>query len=244
MTARFSTAQFRAAAPSQAAEDTAWHDEPSRKGSIASAHPATELDVGVATAVAPAALSELFVPDHYEGNYAYPLVMWLGGEPSSAGSLPKLMRQISDRNLVGAVVHPLPGERLEDRVVSAITEVRRQLHVHSERIFLAGVGEHAAQALTLGLSRPEWFGGMIAISPRFPQGSRMLSQFPALRGKRVFLATTEEPGGRESVLETQRMLWSAGMSVRAWQAAGQEELDRGILREIDRWVIEGIVESE
>lgn len=243
MTARFSTAQFRAAAPSQA-EDTAWHDEPARKGSIASAHPATELDVGVATAVAPAALPEVFVPDHYEENYAYPLIMWLGGEGSSAGRLPKLMRKISDRNLVGAIVHPMPGERLEDRVVSAIAAVRRQLHVHSERIFLAGVGEHAAQALALGLSRPEWFGGMIAIAPRFPQGSRMLSQFPALHGKRVFLAAKDEPGGREGVLETQRLLWSAGMSVRAWQAAGREELDRGILREIDRWVIEGIVESE
>jgi phospholipase/carboxylesterase len=225
-------------------EDAAWHDEPARKGSIASTQPATELDVGLATAVAPATLSEVFVPDHYEQNYAYPLIMWLGGESSPAGGLPAIMRQISDRNLVGAAVHPATGERLEDRVVAAIAAVRKQFHVHSERIFLAGVGESASQALALGLSRPEWFGGLIAISPRFPQGSRMLSQYEMLRGKRVFLATSGEGPGQGEIVETQRLLWSAGMSVRAFKAAGQDDLDRGVLREIDRWVIEGIAESD
>lgn len=243
MTARFTTNQLRTQV-SPKADEVVWLDEPARAGTAAAVRAVASDEVGSVATVAPTKVAELFVPDHYEKNYAYPLIVWLGTELSPSGGIRSLMRRISDRNIVGASVHPAADERIEDRLVSAIASVRKQYHIHSERIFLAGVGEYAAQALRLGLARPEWFGGVIAISPQLTKQKRMLSQFPALQGKRVFLATTgDDPEELGNLLGTQRLLWSAGMSVRACQSASGEELDRGILREIDRWVIESIVES-
>jgi phospholipase/carboxylesterase len=244
MSARFSTDLQRTTAPSDV-EDGAWYHEPARSLATATAPIAAASDVEVATSIAVSPVAELFVPDHYEPKYAYPLVVWLQGEDSGSGSFPRMMRRISDRNLMGAVVRPHAGERLEDQLAASITGLRRQYHVHSERIFLAGVGEYANQALRVALNRPEWFGGAIAISPRPAERSRLLNRYCDLPGKRVFLAAaSDDPVDLQHALETQRLLWSAGMSVRACQFAAGEGIDRGVLREIDRWVITGICEAE
>lgn len=64
---------------------------------------------------------------------------------------------------------------IEDGVFSAIRQTRRALHVHSERIFLVGIGEGAAVAYRLGLTYPSdsraWWrstAGSPAGSARWP----------------------------------------------------------------------------
>ncbi|HTI52403.1 MAG TPA: hypothetical protein VL475_15675 [Planctomycetaceae bacterium] len=190
------------------------------------------------------AADEVFVPDHYEANYAYPLLVWLVPEAAPKGNLKTLMRRISERNSFGAVVRVNGDSALDDRLVRTVAGLRRRYHIHSERVYLAGSGTEATQALALGLARPEWFGGIVALSPHVPLGPRMLSQFDALRGKRVFLATTEDDRQQiDRLQKMQRLLWSAGLSVRACTCDAPEQDDNGLLREIDRWMIQAIEEA-
>jgi phospholipase/carboxylesterase len=184
---------------------------------------------------------EVYIPDHYEPNYPYPLLVWVVPDSAPRGILKPLMRRISERNSCGAVVRATSPGLLEDRLTATVANLRRRYHIHSERVYLAGSGAQGTQALALGLSRPEWFGGMIAISPQLPLRPRLLSRFDAVRGKRVFLATSGVDRSQIDRLESlQRLLWSAGLSVRACVCDSPEPDDRGLLREINRWMIQAI----
>jgi phospholipase/carboxylesterase len=66
-------------------------------------------------------------------------------------------------------------DRLEHSVFESIRDLRRSLHVHSERIFLAGVGEGAAVAYWMALRFPNMFAGVIAINGWLPGGCPLLS---------------------------------------------------------------------
>lgn len=192
---------------------------------------------------------DLYVPDHYEPRYAYPLILWLrsdGATPDRAaqGEFRRLMRRISDRNCFGAAIPTSPVESLEARIVETVGVLRRQYHLHSERIYLAACGNDAERALQVGMARPEWFGGVIALSPAVSTRHRWLARFNALRGKRVLLAAgSEDQSQVEAIRKLRRLLWSAGVSVRACQHESADPLDNGLCREIDRWLIQAIEES-
>jgi predicted esterase len=117
--------------------------------------------------------------------------------------------------------------------------------VHSERIYLAGRGAEAQLALETGLAHPEWFGGIVAISAKLSRGRRWLARYEALRGKRVFLgADGDDAEQLAQIADAQRLLWSAGMNVRAFSTPAAEQVADGLLREIDRWMIEAIEQPQ
>lgn len=62
-------------------------------------------------------------------------------------------------------------DRLDGGVFGAIRELRRTTHVHSERIYLAGIGEGAAVAYRLALAHPDRFAGVVAINGWLPTGA-------------------------------------------------------------------------
>lgn len=192
---------------------------------------------------------DLYVPDYYEPRYAYPLILWLrsdGATPDAAkrGDFRRLMRRISDRNCFGALIPAGPPESLEARIFETVGALRRKYHFHSERIYLAGCGEEADCSLRFGLARPEWFAGVIALSPNVTARDRWLVRFNALHGKRVLLAAGRDDQPQvDAIRKLQRLLWSAGIAVRACQHESPDLLDSGLCREIDRWLIQAIEES-
>ncbi|MSR60266.1 MAG: hypothetical protein EXS05_21940 [Planctomycetaceae bacterium] len=186
-------------------------------------------------------VDELFIPQSYESGYAYPLIVWLTAPGDSNRSLAGLMCRISDRNYLGAAVGIDEAEPVEERLFEAVSRLRRRLHVHSERVYVAGAGVQGMLALQVGLARPEWFGGIIALSATFPARGRPLAQFESLRRKRVFLATAgDDPTRMAEVARTQRLLWTAGLDVQACRAVTADPHDAGLLLEIDRWIMQGI----
>jgi phospholipase/carboxylesterase len=190
------------------------------------------------------AADDLHIPDHYEAGYAYPLIVWLTPADGPQRDFRALMRRISDRNCFGVAVRNRPGQRLEECIFETVVGLRRKYHVHSERIYLAGVGDEALLALQTGLARPEWFGGIVALSPDLPSQQRWLTHFDALRGKRVLLgAGCDDVAQVESVRRLQRLLWSAGLSVNACSYDFRNQIDDGLLREIDRWMMQSIEET-
>ena len=194
---------------------------------------------------APGCLTDLFVPDHYEPNYAYPLLVWLENGPIPEGRLERRMRQISDRNYFGLSVVIDDVDLLEDQLHETFLSLRRQFHLNTERVYLLGCGSAGTQALATGFQQPDWFAGIAALSSEWPEADRPLLRYQALRGKRVLLGVTDadEAPLLADTAYAARLLWTAGMHVTTVSTSGSDPL-RPMLREVDRWVMQAIAEPE
>ena len=134
---------------------------------------------------------------------------------------------------------PDPIDALEDGVFTAIRQTRRALHVHSERIFLLGVGEGAAVAYRLGLSFPERFAGVVAINGWLPDGFRPLGRLKACRDLRI-LVVHGEWNARVSVQSARRevaALRAGGLRVAFQSYPCAHRLTSPMLSDVDTWLI-------
>src|SRR5438128_1305478 len=104
-----------------------------------------------------------FLPTGYEPNYPYPLLVFLHGHGGNEEQVLRLAPRVSRRNYIAIglrgphLIGTRPdgrgcygwgdpvfgGSLIEDYLVRAVEQTRRQYHVHSERIYLAGVHEGA-----------------------------------------------------------------------------------------------------
>lgn len=198
------------------------------------------------------------VPKNYERNYAYPLVVWLHGAGSSERELPEIMRQISPQNFIGIAFRgTLPGRNLlpvgfrwsqseqamtgfKDVLYQSVCQLRREYHIHSERIFIAGFDDGGRMALRMLLDHPEWFAGAMVLCGGLPETKTPLHRFRDLRHKHLLMATgsQETAASRHEAAQTSRLLYSAGMRVsfRAYDAA--RELTPQMLADVNRWTME------
>src|SRR5207253_552332 len=131
---------------------------------------------------------------------------------------------------------------VEDYVFRAVEHTRRTYHVHSERIYLAGICEGATLAYRLGLLFPERFGGVISLNGLMPRQGRPLFRLPQLRELRVFIghgiANVFMP--LSSALQDRRLLYTAGLDVRLHTYPTTHRLHSDMLRDIDRWIMERV----
>jgi phospholipase/carboxylesterase len=200
----------------------------------------------------------LYLPEGYEPNYPYPLVVWFHRAGSDERELREVMPQITAQNCIGLSLRGPEVEAsggytwpawdssladLEESLSSTVRMLRREYHVHSERIFPAGFGEGAGVALRLFFSRPEWFGGAAILGCRIPPGKRkILARHRDLAGKRLLLAT----GSRDRVAPAAGMLYlahllhTAGIEIETRVFDTAHELVPAALRRIDHWMMEGI----
>lgn len=206
------------------------------------------------------------IPESYETRYAYPLVVWLTDDDCGLDESLNHIAAMSPQNYLGLAIDEclfgrpessqqdldVPVEFLkrlvdvENRVVNAVRSVRQVLNVHTERIFLAGAGDAASVALLLAMHQPEWFGGCAAFGGSIPPAATLLAGKAELSGKRFFLGA---PGGRtgwqtsNSVRNTARQLVAAGADVSVSVNASEADalVNRRVLREVDQWIISGIL---
>lgn len=206
------------------------------------------------------------IPESYEPRYAYPLIVWLTGRDCGIDESLNHIAAMSPQNYLGLAVDEclfdkaasdqddfdMPVEFLkrlvdvENQVVNAVRSVRQVLNVHTERIFLAGAGDAASVALLLAMHQPEWFGGCIAFGGAVPSAAKLLANKDELAGKRFFLGA---PGGRSawqttsSVRNSARQLVASGADVSVSVNASETDslVNRQVLREIDQWIISGIL---
>ncbi len=191
-------------------------------------------------------VDELYIPEHYEPNYAYPLIAWLSPPAGSNGRLHRLMRMISDRNYFGVSVPVADPDTIEQQLFETFVGLRRRYHLHTERVYLLGFGDAGTCALEVGLNQPDWFAGVAAISARCPESPRLLRRYNDLGGKRVLLGI-DEKGTAPLVadcLYMQQLFWSAGMQVTALAASAGSDSRRSLLREVDRWAMQAIEQPE
>ncbi len=238
----------------------------------------------------PAALAESrFIPQRYEPNYPYPLLVLFHGRGGDEHQMLASMPAMSWRNYVGlslrgpeavtrrgepsghgwgsafarpdrlgghsfrsteppaATVKRLlhndgPGDaldRLEDGVFNAIRGLRRSLHVHSERIFLVGVGEGAAVAFRLGLRFPDRFAGVVSINGWLPGGNAPLVRLKDCRDLRILMLHGEW-NARAPIERARRdvaLLRSGGLQVAHQAYPCAHRITTPMLSAADTWLI-------
>ncbi|MGE3819408.1 MAG: alpha/beta hydrolase [Isosphaeraceae bacterium] len=228
-----------------------------------------------------------FVPQRYEPNYAYPLLVMFHARGGDEQQMVRSMPAMSWRNYVGLSlrgpeVHTRRGrhegfgwgadfarperhlprclstvregesvrrrlleneedavDRIEEGLFSAIRQTRRTLHVHSERIFLVGIGEGAAVAYRMGLSHPERFAGVVAINGYIPGGFRPLARLKACRDLRI-LVVHGEWNARVPVRSARRdvaSLRAGGLRVAFQSYPCAHKITTPMLSDVDTWLI-------
>ncbi|QDV32979.1 alpha/beta hydrolase [Tautonia plasticadhaerens] len=133
-----------------------------------------------------------------------------------------------------------PYDAIEDALFSAVRRTRRALHVHSERIFLVGIGEGAALAYRIGLSNPDRFAGVVALNGWIPRGFRPLRRWEDCRSLRV-LALQSLWNARSPIEDARKdvaLLRNAGIRVtsRAYESA--RSITPAMLSDVDSWLID------
>ena len=175
----------------------------------------------------------LFVPEHYEPKYAYPLVIWLHSDHSSEYELDSVMQALSVRNYVAIAprAHRVSkhntrlfrwGTQIadlaiaEDFVMDAIQEVSESVSIHSDRIFVAGFGTGGSVAQWLGLRHPHRFAGAISINGPFPKTKRALSHWKGARHVPVLFmqGADSETCSVDATIDTMQLAHAAGLNYR------------------------------
>ncbi len=199
----------------------------------------------------------VYLPEHYEPAYAYPLVVWFHSDGGSEADLRHVMPQISNRNYIGvalqgnASLEKGHGWLLDEAGVASLVgdvravavSLRREYHIHSERIYLAGYGSGATAAVEVMLRQPEWFGGVLSLNGGLPKIDQPLGSLSELKDKRILIATSVNSQTTKvgDVVAAGRLLYAAGMQVgtRVYQDSGHRP-SKKMLRDIDSWLMDDI----
>jgi phospholipase/carboxylesterase len=205
-----------------------------------------------------------FLPFGYEPNYPYPLLVFLHGNGGSEEQILRLAPRLSRRNYICIGLRgPLPGTprsdglptyswgkdgsnnaQVEEYVFRAVEQTRRLFHVHSERIFLAGFCEGATLAYNLGLTFPDRFAGIISMNGCMARRGGPLLRLPDIRKLRVLIghgvANAIVP--QRLACDDQRLLYTAGLSVKLHSYASNHRIHPEMLPDIDRWIMQQICE--
>ena len=207
-----------------------------------------------------------FLPTGYEPNYAYPLLVFLHGHGGSEEQVLRLAPRLSRRNYIciglrgpqalglradGHLAYSWGADGqldalIEDYVLRAIEQTRRNYHVHSERIYLAGFCEGATVAYRLGLQFPEKMAGIISLNGAMPRSGGPLIRLPEARQLRVLIGHGIANAVVPLALARQdfRLLYTAGLDVQMQTYAATHRLHSNMLRDINRWVMAAIGQEE
>src|SRR6476661_8370119 len=146
----------------------------------------------------------LFLPSDYQPKYAYPLVVLFHADGGDEDAAARLVPLLSRRNYIAACPRgPValgcgttgrPGfawgedPRVDEYLLATVAHARREFHVHTERVYLIGLGEGAAAAYRVGLAMADTIAGVVALNGRSPNPSgRPRFRLQALRDLRVFI---------------------------------------------------------
>lgn len=201
-----------------------------------------------------------FLPTDYQPGYPYPLVVLFHRHGGSEEQVGRLAPRLSRRNFISISLRGPQdlGRRadgraafgwgidrsndglIEDYLLAAVEQTRRTYHVHSERVYLAGVCEGAEVAYRVGLGLADRVAGIIALNGRIPQptGTPLfrlgsVRQLPVLIGH----GTDNPVVPFAAAQKDYRLLYAAGADVRLVPYPTTQKLHPNMLRDVNRWII-------
>ena len=200
-----------------------------------------------------------YLPAAYERRYAYPLVVFFhsdgGNEEAAAAVAPKL----SDRNFIGLGLRGPQSlgmtddgsagygwdgattDDLEEYVVRAVEQTRREYHVHSERIYFAGIGNGATAAFRAGFRLANRIAGIASLNGPFPtaEPGQPLFRMPDVRKLKVLIGhgTSNSETCVNEAERAYRLMYAAGANVRYLTYATNMTISNDMLQDVNRWII-------
>ncbi len=199
----------------------------------------------------------LFVPLHYERNYAYPLVVWLHENGSDETQLTQAVSALSLRNYVA--LGPRGSEQCvrggygwfqthraiestEQSVFSAIESTKVQLNIHDERVFVAGQGHGGTMAFRVAFRNPQYFAGVLSINGPLPEGLRPLAGLKRCRQLPLFWTQCRKDDAfDESLLSEQlKLLYYAGFDLTLRQYPMACPVLDVIMPDANRWLMQRV----
>lgn len=191
-----------------------------------------------------------FLPDDYLPRYPYPLLVLFHPHGGNEERVLRLAPRLSRRNFVAIALRG--PERLGDRadgspacgwggaddptdtVLRAVEQTRRTYHIHSERVFLVGVGDGAAAAYRAAFALGDRIAGVAALNGTLPRAASgaPLFRVDQVRQLRVLIAHgTGVPADRDH-----RVFYAVGADVRRITYP-TSRLCPEMLKDVNRWVI-------
>ncbi|MFO0806905.1 MAG: hypothetical protein U0791_27695 [Gemmataceae bacterium] len=202
-----------------------------------------------------------FLPTDYQPRYAYPLVVLFHGNGGSEESVGRLAPRVSRRNYIAISLRgpQALGKRadgreafgwdeaddahVEEYLLSAVEQTRRTYHVHSERVFLAGIGEGAEVAYRVGLGLADKIAGVIALNGKMPKAAGLpLFRLGAVRNLPVLIGhgLENQDVPYAAAQRDYRLLYAAGANVRLLGYPTDHKLHPNMLRDVNRWIMDGV----
>jgi phospholipase/carboxylesterase len=199
----------------------------------------------------------LFVPMHYEKNYAYPLIVWLHSDGAKSSEIHRVMPQASMRNFVAIAPQSSVGnfeagyfweqepdsiDVAHESILAAIDSASIRFNIASNRIFIGGAGSGGTMAFRVALERPEIFSGVISINGPMPDRQKPLGQWSECRQLPVFWAHSRHSDvfDQDQLCQQLRLLHVAGFSVTLRQYPTESCLNPKTLSDMNKWVMETI----
>ncbi|MBI1315149.1 hypothetical protein GC176_27980 [bacterium] len=205
------------------------------------------------------------IPANYEPRYAYPLIVWLTDSQCPVDTALEYVSELSPQNYVGLAIDDCiiqsilsagdvgpdaPIEFLrrvadaENRIVRLIRDFGRSVNFHTDRLFIAGVGDAATTALLIAMHQPDWFAGCVSIDGQFPPAGQLLARNVELVGRKFLLSSRGGRSAFQSVNATRhvaRQLIASGANVTTRIDSGELPVSGQTLRSIDEWILAGIL---
>jgi phospholipase/carboxylesterase len=204
----------------------------------------------------------LFLPSDYQPKYAYPLVVVFHGDGGDEDTAARLVPLLSRRNYIAACPRgPValgcgstgrPGfawdeAQVDEYLLAAVAHARREFHVHTERVYLIGLGEGASAAYRLGLAMADVVAGVVALNGRLPKpAGRPLFRLQAMRNLRVFIGH----GANNPVIpiaasrQATRLFHAAGAEVRFQSYSTTHRIHPDMLRDVNRWIMDAVSDPD
>lgn len=198
----------------------------------------------------------LFVPQHYESSYAYPLIVWMHGDCKDSNQIHQMMPGLSVRNHVAVAPQsaysqqsPMAWPDCEESVYSAyeqvmfsIDDATRRFNINKKRIYIAGSGSGGTMAIRLAFERPDVFAGVASIDGPLDSGCIRLRDLARCRELDVFLAgfRSSKSYTESDLCKDLKLLHTGGFSTTVRQYPGELRMDSKVLSDINRWIMEQI----
>ncbi|MGL4423331.1 MAG: alpha/beta hydrolase [Gemmataceae bacterium] len=226
-------------------------DRPSHEGTIAAASEITEH--------CPLPI-RMMAPENYEPGYAYPLVVFYHPAGGNEEHVMQVGRKMSRQNFIflslrgpeargrrpdgkaGFGWHHAGGApMLAEYLRLTVALARSTYHIHSERVYLAGIGEGAQAAFRTAFEMPDQIAGVVALNGGLPRvkAGQPTFRMKDVRGMRIFLARGDSHTSytRTDAVQDYRALYAAGANVQQREYAVGNKLHGQMLRDVNQWII-------